>query len=196
MRRIALEVTTIRGLLLGCLMERPMSGYDIMKYANEHLAHCYVVPARSQIYGELHRLEKEGYITTERTTQSNRPEKNICTITAIGNKTFLTWISQPMKPNTFKSPSLLQMYFSHKGSMMILKKLLKEHMQETATKMAFLANRYDNFVVDTQAHLMEGLTLRYACMQAEAEYNWLKEAIDTIPVMEQSQKKQKMTVLA
>ena len=181
MRKVFHEITTAQGLLLGCLMERPMSGYDIIKYANEHLTHCYVVPARSQVYGELHELEKEGYITTEKITQSNRPAKNICTITSTGKGLFFAWLSCPMGDTIFKSPSLVQMYFSHRGSMGTLKKLLMGYIQKTATLVRTLSQRYDNCARDTQASLMERLTLRHACMQAESEYDWLKEAIDMIP---------------
>ena len=44
-------------VILGLLTLREMSGYDLKQLINKSITHFYWSPAKSQIYGELRRLE-------------------------------------------------------------------------------------------------------------------------------------------
>ena len=54
----------IRYLILKCLSERPMHGYEIMKALGENFGGLFQ-PSAGAIYPTLQTLQDEGYITTE-----------------------------------------------------------------------------------------------------------------------------------
>lgn len=52
---------SLRHALLGLLVDRPASGYDLLKLFDTSLAHVW--PAtQSQLYGELNRLAEAGLV--------------------------------------------------------------------------------------------------------------------------------------
>ena len=193
-KKIAKETSTLEGLLLGCLMHEKMSGYDISKYATKHLTHVYTTPSRSQIYEELKKLEEKGSVVAEKYEQQYRPAKSIYALTKNGKDIFLAWLSQSMSDTIFKSPFLIQMYFSHHGDMTTLKKLVLERIQEAEKVLTILGKRCDDFPDDTQEHHIERLTLRHTYMRLESEYNWLNEVLDTLPCDEEKPRKRKKSV--
>ena len=69
--------------LLGLLsFDRELSGYDLKKWADSSLRFFYWSPATSQIYVELKRLEKLGFVTAAR-----RPRTSCATSGSTGSPT-------------------------------------------------------------------------------------------------------------
>ncbi len=180
-RHVVTETSTIQGLLLGCLMQEKMSGYEISKYATKHLTHVYVIPSRSQIYNELKKFEEKGLVIAERINQNYRPDKSIYAITKVGKETFLTWLLQSIDKTTFKNSFLLKIYFSHNVNMDTIKTLVSKKIQEINYIMLRLGLRYAQLPIDTSEHRIERLIFRHEYMRLEAEYNWLCEFLDNLP---------------
>jgi DNA-binding PadR family transcriptional regulator len=55
-----MRLPTTSYILLGMLSSQELSGYDMKLLLDKHIHHIYWSPAKSQIYGELRRLEREG----------------------------------------------------------------------------------------------------------------------------------------
>lgn len=113
---------TLKYVILGLLMNKPMSGYDIYKEFEEALVEFWSAK-HSQIYPELKKLVKEGLIEYETQVTEGKMVKKLYSITEEGKKDFIIWLNSdvPME-STPKDVFRLRMYFS--------KNINKEHMIE------------------------------------------------------------------
>src|SRR5256885_2081732 len=101
-------------ILLGMLSSQEMSGYDLKQQLDKSLYPCYDSPAKSQIYGELRRLTREGWATATEVPQTHRPDKRVYRITPAGRAALQQWLLSPdVESDSFKSPLLLRLFFGH-----------------------------------------------------------------------------------
>ena len=63
---------------------RELSGYDLKKWADSILRFFYWAPAVSQIYGELKRLDRLGYVSSREVPQDELRNKRVYRITDDG----------------------------------------------------------------------------------------------------------------
>ncbi len=97
---------SLRHAVLGLLVEKPASGYDLMKLFNSSLANVW--PAtQSQVYGELARLAESGLI--EVATEGPRGRKEY-TITEEGLAELRRWLMDT-QPEAQRSAGMLRVFF-------------------------------------------------------------------------------------
>lgn len=96
-------------LVLGLLMYRPLTMYDIKKAMEKSTDHFY-----SASFGSLHpalkKLTEKGLVTFQQTLESGRGKKTY-TITDLGKETFLEWLRQDIPTEAVREPSLLKVFF-------------------------------------------------------------------------------------
>src|ERR1039458_7715997 len=63
---------------------RELTGYDLKKWADHSLRFFYWSPAISQIYSELKRLERLGYVTSRTVAQDELRNKRVYAISEEG----------------------------------------------------------------------------------------------------------------
>jgi PadR family transcriptional regulator AphA len=98
---------SLRHALLGLLAERPASGYDLIKQFESQLS--MVWPAQqSQVYGELTRLDEQGWIEVTGTGARNRREYGI---TDAGRAELRRWLTEPDIDLVYRSAALLRVFF-------------------------------------------------------------------------------------
>jgi DNA-binding PadR family transcriptional regulator len=98
---------SLRNALLGLLVFRPGSGYDLLKMFNTSLG--YVWPAKqSQIYGELTKLDATGLIKV--TEEGPRGRKQY-SLTPEGQAETLRWLTENRESRPQRNPMLLQTFF-------------------------------------------------------------------------------------
>ena len=67
--------------LLGLLTYQDSTGYDLTKLFEESLNNFWHAQS-SQIYRELERMERKGWVTSRNIIQDKRPNKRVYSITA------------------------------------------------------------------------------------------------------------------
>lgn len=98
---------SLRHALLGLLAERPASGYDLIKQFESQLS--MVWPAQqSQVYGELTKLDEQGWIEVVGTGARNRREYGI---TDAGRAELRRWLTEPDIDLVYRSAALLRVFF-------------------------------------------------------------------------------------
>ncbi|MFJ4786560.1 PadR family transcriptional regulator [Streptomyces sp. NPDC088794] len=98
---------SLRHALLGLLVFRPGSGYDLLKIFNTSLG--YVWPAKqSQIYGELTKLDATGLIKV--TEEGPRGRKQY-SLTPDGHAETVRWLTEVQESRPQRNPMLLQTFF-------------------------------------------------------------------------------------
>lgn len=100
--------------ILGLLNYGNMTGYEIREIFNKSLNFFWQAQS-SQIYRELHTLEKNGWITMTTVEQSDKPNKNICSITESGKVELLRWLCSENAGMEIRLPLLMQVFFSWKS---------------------------------------------------------------------------------
>lgn len=97
--------------ILGLLMQRPASGYDLKKAFDSSLQHFW--PAdQSQIYRTLARLAEQGLLDVQRVEQTERPDRKVYQVTPAGQTELRRWLAGPVPPPEPRSAPLVQIFFA------------------------------------------------------------------------------------
>ncbi len=94
-------------ILLGALLERPSTGYDLKKFMDTHGRFLRSNTQMSQVYRSLTAMTDRGWV---RFTAEDRPgaqDAKIYSVTAEGATVFLDWLTGPYQPPTrYEDPEL------------------------------------------------------------------------------------------
>ncbi|MEU9111486.1 PadR family transcriptional regulator [Streptomyces sp. NPDC048483] len=92
-----------------------LSGYDLKKWSDWSLRFFYWSPSFSQIYGELKRLEKVGYVTSRMVAQeTGNRDKRVYLITDEGMEAVRHWAREAsVEPPVLKHGVMLRLWLGH-----------------------------------------------------------------------------------
>lgn len=108
---------------------RELTGYDLRKWA-ENMRFFYWSPAQSQIYTELRRLLRRGYVSERGEPQRGRPDKRYYRITAAGEQAFRDWESHSeLDPPVLKHTAMLRLFFGHQAEPARLRAVLDDYLR-------------------------------------------------------------------
>ena len=111
--------------ILGLLSRGPKSGYDLAGLAERTIAHFWPI-AKSQMYGELARLERVGYVRGTAVRQQKTPDKRVFRLTAGGESALDAWLGEPPATrDRYRSAFLVKVFFGER----ISAETLDEHFQ-------------------------------------------------------------------
>lgn len=97
--------------VLGFLNYQPYTGYDLKKIFDNSVQHFWHAD-QSQIYRTLARLTQQGYVRMKKIPQEDRPDRKVYTITKVGRRELLKWLSAPPPLGEPHSASLVQVFFA------------------------------------------------------------------------------------
>jgi DNA-binding PadR family transcriptional regulator len=172
-------------VILGLLTFREMSGYDLKQLINKRITHFYWSPAKSQIYGELRRLESHGLVTMREVPQTLRPDKRLYQITPQGTEAMLKWLeTSGVEPDSYKSALLLKVFFGHMLSSDTTVGLLEERRKQIASDLAgcekkVQEHREKGTEVDDES-FFPLLTLQRSIALCQADLAWLDDALGQV----------------
>ena len=171
-------------VILGLLTFREMSGYDLKQLINKSITHFYWSPAKSQIYGELRRLESHRLVTMREVPQTLRPDKRLYQITPAGTEAMLQWLqSSGVEPDSYKSALLLKLFFGHMLSYDTTIRLLEERRKQTTQELAMCERRAQEFQEKMRGPEVDDetffplLTLQRSMTLCQADLEWLDGAL-------------------
>ena len=174
-------------ILLGMLSSQEMSGYDLKQQLDKSLYPCYDSPAKSQIYGELRRLTRQGWATATEVPQTHRPDKRVYRITPAGRAALQQWLLSPdVESDSFKSPLLLRLFFGHLVPHEILMTRLETRRQQLSEALSACAEEERRLRDQMQeprgkAQLVHFfLTMRFHMDMLQAARQWTDEAIEAL----------------
>ena len=109
-----------------------LSGYQLKKRA-DNLRFFYWSPAHSQIYAELRRLERLGYVTHREVRQVRRPDKRVYRITEAGVDAFESWMNEgTVEPVSLKHSVVLRLFFGHAAEPERLREVLSDYAEQVS----------------------------------------------------------------
>lgn len=179
-----MNLPTTSYILLGMLSAQERSGYDLKLLLDKQVHHVYWSPAKSQIYGELRRLEQAGLATMTEVEQTNRPDKRLYRITPAGLEALQQWLASPdVEPDVFKSPLLLHVFFGRLMPRQNLIAQLEKRQQQLAEELQSYEKREQEVRDSLQAPGAEAhlpfllLTLQFQSSMLQAAMKWTTEAV-------------------
>lgn len=177
----------LKFIILGLLSFKPMTGYDLKTFFNRSINFFWSAEL-SQIYRELSKLEKFGYVHFRIEHQEGRPDKKIYSLTEDGEDIFIKWLKDfpqnltPVSRNEF----LVRIFFSSKISNEELLFQLKRFARQKEEEL----NTYKLIEEKMKAQMKESdyekeifhrkLTVRRGLIFAKAEIDWANECIEEI----------------
>ena len=163
-------------IILGFLLEKEMTGYDIRQKITLSTANFYDASFGS-IYPALKRLEANNIIASKKSIKNGKL-KNIYHILDPGRQTFLNWVKEPLRLHKSRNEYLLKIFF--------YRYLSKEEVLIRITQfIKLLLEQKSNLtkietLVTSKADFFQLSTLRYGLDSYQFLIDWLNQYLITI----------------
>ena len=105
-----METTAATWAVLGLIGLKPRSGYDIKRIVDNSIRHFWAA-SPGQIYPELKRLERAGWIEGDDVPRGGRPRR-VYRITTAGSAALQGWLAGYETRVELRDESLLRLFFS------------------------------------------------------------------------------------
>jgi DNA-binding PadR family transcriptional regulator len=104
-----------------------MSRYDVASTATRTINNFWTI-AKSQVYAELDRLERLGYVKSTHVRQRKLPDKRLFELTPEGRSAFKDWLEESeTEVARFRSAYLVKVFFARDMSKERLIQLLRDY---------------------------------------------------------------------
>lgn len=168
-------------LVLGLLILSPMTGYELQRFIKQNLALICSHSAGS-VQAALAKLEREGYITANETTQGKRRKKTF-SITPTGHTVFSDWVAQPMQADKVKNMELSRLFFLGLAKPEERAAAIRDYIRQMEVTEAVLRAIREQFLQTQETHLppgqdwasifrFQGYTIDYGIAAAQFERDW------------------------
>ncbi len=171
--------------LLGLLLDRPMTGYDLKLLFDKELSSFW--PAQmSQIYRELGTLEAKDWVDSQIEVQETRPDRKVYTINASGKQAFDEWMNR--FPKSLLSPCrdefALRVFFGGRSSrdemQFQLRRFIREKQSEIATYTMLERNYGTMAKKNSDQAMYRRMTMRRSNIVAEALILWAEDCLEEL----------------
>jgi PadR family transcriptional regulator, regulatory protein AphA len=165
--------------VLGLLIHKEQSGYDMNKFAQQSVGMIYA-PAKSRIYAVLPRLLEAGLVTRREVAQERRPDKWLYRITPRGREALREWLNDTSQPLT-RPLLLLKVFFGSEAEPEALAEQLRRRREEIASELETLSEIDRDYRDPTdEAMFFPHLTLDWGLAIDPVEIDWIDRALERI----------------
>lgn len=125
----------VTAIVLGLLATAgPQTSYELWRNVELSVSFFWQV-ARSQIYAEPLRLERQGLITA--TQEESGRRRRTFEITDAGHAALVKWLSETPEPSQYFDPAMLRLFFSD-AAPHLLTQLAEQRVGELTAQLQFL----------------------------------------------------------
>ncbi|MGQ0643440.1 MAG: PadR family transcriptional regulator [Gemmatimonadaceae bacterium] len=177
-----MQTKTTPYVILGFLAQGgPLSGYEIRKWIGLTVGHFWN-ESFGQLYPELQRLTKVGWVTTVADAKATRRRARY-RITAAGRRELAAWLAQPPQLERVRNELLLKVFFGQE----ISREHVQTHLRKAAERWradvaAFAETQRD--IITHDAHLSELVyfvaTIRHGRWVRAARLRWAEETLELL----------------
>lgn len=162
-------------IILGLLQDKPQTGYDIKNVFNTEVGEFWQAK-HSQIYPELSKLSKKGWINFETEIVGTKLEKKVYYLTDYGHTVLAEWLEEPLNELPVnKDEFVLKLYFIKSVEDHRLPEMIQHQIQLHKQKLEHLNVRKKNvFTADIiKKNYGHYLILMHAIHREEEYLKWL-----------------------
>ena len=165
--------------VLGVLSLAPVHGYDVWRYLKSNLGNVWHMK-RSQVYGLLSQMEREGLVSHERVDQINLPARKVFSLTAQGQETFDRWIREPVRNvRDFRLEFPTKFHFARARSPAVARELIENQVRVCQSKRLELDKARACSASEVERHVVA-----YRIGIVDATVKWLKDLLEAEPSSE------------
>jgi PadR family transcriptional regulator AphA len=106
-----MTLVSLKAAILGFLELEPTSGYTLKQRFEGSVGSFWSV-TQSQIYRELHALERQKLVSVRRQPGRGKPDSKIYAPTQKGRDFLRAWLLEPLPPLQLRHPLLLKLVFA------------------------------------------------------------------------------------
>lgn len=165
--------------ILTILTYSPCSGYDISKRFEEGVS-CYWTASQQQIYRELGKMAKQGWVKHKSIPQEGKPDKKIYELTTEGEAELMRWFAQPSEPTPIREDLLVKVLAGPSIPAQTLKQELlsrRQLHQQTLNEYLEMERCFVNAENPTPEELFRYLTLKRGIRYEESWVSWCNEVM-------------------
>lgn len=131
-----------RDVVLGLLLEKELSGYDIKIVFEDVFTHFFD-GSFGMIYPTLKQLEKDGKIRKEVLIQDGKPNKKMFFITEEGREEFQQYLESDLEKEVLRSDFLMRMYFGKYSDAQTIQTWMEDQIKRKETAIEDLLSKYE-----------------------------------------------------
>lgn len=173
--------------LLGLLNYDSMTGYELDTAFKDSLSFFWQAQT-SQIYRELDTMEQNGWLTSERIIQNDKPNKRVYSISDSGKQELKSWLLSPetdiQKAMALRSAFLMRVFFAGEtgdGHALQMLYAFREKCIETISSFRSVPESIENYstMVDDSPQRMKywEIAAMFGEIYYQAEMEWVEKAI-------------------
>lgn len=178
-----LRIMSLAHAILASLIDDSCSGYDLAKQFDGSVGFFWQA-SHQQIYRELSKLDKLGWITSEIIVQEGRPDKKVYSVTQVGKQKLQEWIAQPCEPTIVKDDLLVKIFSGHIVSEHTILQQLEHHRQAHIQKLSIYRELEQKYFQNpqqlSQSAKFQYLTLRKGIRYETQWVEWCNEAMELL----------------
>lgn len=114
--------------LMTLLVDYPQSGYDLTKKFEGTVGYFWKA-THQQIYKELAKLEKDGWLSSEVVPQEGRPDKKLYRMTDLGKQELIAWVLKPTETMPIREELLVKTSVAYLASPSAMVAEIQRHRQ-------------------------------------------------------------------
>jgi PadR family transcriptional regulator AphA len=169
--------------ILVSLLDRPQSGYDLAKRFDRTVGFFWKV-SHQQIYLELHKLARSGWVASAPVEPSERPNRIAYQLTEDGRNALDQWMLEPTEPPNFKEEMIVKLFALEASNRDTIRKEIERrrdlHTQRLAHYQALMAEHYPEPARLSARRRGRYLGLRMGIVTEQTTIAWCEEAIACI----------------
>lgn len=162
-------------ILLGFLFQAPIHGYDLFKKISQLEAISLVwYVKQNQLYALLDKLKENGLLTSNIVPGEVHLMRKEYQITAAGRRTFLEWVTSPVRHGReMRQEFLAKLYFAQRSGFLVSLELIEE---QKAVCTEWLDNLQATLSTLSDDRLFERILFSYRISQIQAMLTWLEDS--------------------
>lgn len=143
---------TLGYALLGLLARRDRSGYDLTQGLKDPVGFFWHAQ-HSQVYPQLARLEAAGLVCHTLVEQTERPDKKVYSLTALGKEHLKVWLESPIEVPKLRDELVLRAYSVWLTDPLAAAQMMAEHAQAHAERLAEFERRLEQLNDNSEGQL-------------------------------------------
>jgi PadR family transcriptional regulator AphA len=172
---------SLRCAILGFLEIEPSTGYLLLQRFQGSVGSFWSA-TQSQIYRELHALEKAGHVALEVVPQDGKPARKVYSLTAAGRAELTRWLGEPVEPAQLRDPLLLKLVFAAELEPAQLNDVLAQYadsLRDTRSEYRARLGAKEIFALarSPREALLWQLSIENGLAWCEAQLTWAEDAL-------------------
>lgn len=169
--------------ILVSLLDRAQTGYELGKRFDRTVGFFWRA-SHQQIYQELHRMAKTGWVRGETVAQTERPNRIVYELTGLGREELEAWVQTPSDPPSVKEELIVKLFALGEVNTQALRDELERRLAFHRDRLGYYESVMAEYYPDPAAlgarQRGRYLGLRMGILSERTTVAWCEEALSMV----------------